>query len=85
MIEINEKSKVKVKIYGREYDVEAPTVKQVIEINKAMKGHKDDDIAVTDLMIDFVSKLGIPKEMLESLEIHHFNKLVEGLVGSKKN
>lgn len=85
MFEIQERKKVKIKIYGKEYEILKPTVGEVRTLQKELRGIKGDEDKTFDYMIEWISKLGLPKEALENLELEQFNDLVTYLSGSKKN
>lgn len=87
MFELNELPKQKIKIYGKEFEITKPTVKQLKTLSQKIDGMKTGEAAAqaTDEMIQFVSQLGIPGDILEELPGEHFNALVEFIVGSKKN
>lgn len=79
-----QKSTERVNIYGTWYDIRQPTVKEAREISKQVKDKPEDD-ALGD-MVSYVATLGVPKDVLESMETKHFLKLVTYLAeGSKKN
>ena len=73
-MEFNSK-KLNIKVDGIAYELSYPTVKQVKEIDKKL------DI---DGVCSFVSTCGLPIEVVENLQADHLNKLVEVLVGKKK-
>lgn len=85
MFEISEQPKEKIKIYGVEYSVSRPSVAQVRLITEFSKGTDSNSVEAVDALIEFVSGLGIPKDVIESLEIKHLTALMEHLVGAKKN
>lgn len=75
--------KVTVDIYGKSFELSKPTVAQANMMRKKMKGLEEgQDI---DLMIDFMSMLGMPKEIIDSLEVEHFQTLVEFVLNVKKS
>lgn len=80
MFELNELPKQKVKIYGKEYDVTKPTVRQLKIVQTKLTGE-----ASSEEMIKFISDLGVPLDIVESLPAEHFKLLVEHLVGVGKN
>ena len=55
MFELNELPKQKVKIYGKEYDVTKPTVRQLKIVQTKLTGE-----ASSEEMIKFISDLGVP-------------------------
>ena len=83
MFEIEKSQAEKVKIFGNEYEVRRPSVKQVKDLNLAVKTLDEAD--QFDRLVGFVSDLGIDRETLEELEIGQLESLVTHLSGSKKN
>lgn len=84
MFEISEIQKEKVKILGREYDVERPSVGHVMTFQKKMK-ETDDSVDSFEYMCKWISDLGIDEETLKKLKINQLTQLVEYLSDSKKN
>lgn len=66
----------KVKIGENSYNMSAPTVKQASEYSKSIK-KSDDEIAS---FIDFIVKLGLPREVAEKLDVVQVKKLSKGLL-----
>lgn len=85
MFELNELPKQKVKIYGKEYEITKPTVRQLKTVQKKIEDNKGNLTEGSDEMIKFIAQLGIPEDVVEGLPAEHFNLLVEHLVGAKKN
>lgn len=82
--EIKAKTKIKVGIYDKEYEIFKPTVKQAEFFAKEAGSLDDKDkLAKT---VEFMSLMGLPKDVSENMEIEHFAQLVEFIVGKvKKN
>lgn len=85
MFEIKEAPKTKIKIYGQEYELKKPSVRQIKSISSKIDGLKNNSSAATEEMIKFISELGIDADVLEEMPAEHFNTLVEYIVGAKKN
>lgn len=83
MLEIKERSKLAVKIYGQEFEVLKPNVMQTRVILQKI-GELKDAVAVTDAWIEFLVGLGFPKELLESMEPEHLMTLIDFVSGVKK-
>ena len=64
----------KFKLDEVEYSVNPPTVGQIKTLNEEMKEKGEDDINVT---IDFLSKLGMPKDVVEGLEPSHLEVIIK--------
>ncbi len=78
-----QKTTEKVKIYGEWYEVKQPTVKDAITMTKKSKEAPTEEALVE--MAEYVSSLGIPKEVINEMETDHFIQLVQYLTqGSKK-
>ena len=68
-----------VKYNGQQYQLTEPSLEQVEEYQKAVKG-KDEDPTFDDL-VGFLSSLGIPSEVLRKMGITKLKKLTDGLLG----
>lgn len=82
MFEIKEKSKLKVSIYGSEYELSKPTYGQTIQLQKELD--EGGESKSMHLMRSFVIGLGLPEAVIDSLELDHFLALVEHISGNKK-
>jgi hypothetical protein len=82
---LEKKSVEKVNIYGKEYSLSKPTVRQTEKLQEEIKLSKDDQSASFGLMKKWVEGLGLPGEVIMDMELDHFVSLVEHLSGSKKN
>lgn len=80
---ILEKSKIKLSIYGSEYEISKPTYGQTQNLQERLKteGEKES----MKIMRDFVISLGLPEDVLNNLELDHFLALIEHISGAKKN
>lgn len=83
MFEIKEKSKVKVKIYGHEYELTKPTYGQSQRLQESLKDQGSEKSMV--IMREFVQGLGLPSECIDDMELDHFLELIEFISGVKKN
>lgn len=84
MFEIGAKTKVKVRIYGAEYDLSKPTVKDIETFQDSMEVANSES-AKFKLTKTFVVGLGLPLAIADSMEMEHFTQLLSHLSGSKKN
>lgn len=82
MFEIKEKTKLKLSIYGQEYEISKPTYGQTSLLQEKLKG--DGEKNSMSVMKEFVSELGLPTEVIDAMELDHFLALVEHISGSKK-
>lgn len=83
-LELKRKTKT-VNIYGKDYEIKFPTFSRVQKYLKDMKSeeYKDRDL---DLAQDFMSDLGLPKDISGDMEIDDFKSLVQYIVEAiKKN
>lgn len=80
---IEKKPPVKVKIYGREFQVKRPTVGMIESLNKQMKIADTDD-GKFSVMRSFLVQLGLDEGAMGELEIDDYFGLVEFLSNPKK-
>jgi hypothetical protein len=82
--EIKERTKMAVKIYGQEFQIVKPDVKQtravLVKINEL-----SEPVEITTAWIDFLDSLGISREVVETMEPEHLMKLIDFVTGVKKN
>ena len=83
MFEIKEKSKLKVSIYGSEYEISKPTYGQSQHLQGRLKDEGQEKSMV--IMKEFVMSLGLPEECIDGMELDHFLQLIEHISGVKKN
>jgi hypothetical protein len=84
MIDLGQASEIEVKWAGAVYKLREPSAK---EMNSYQKRIKADESQGLDVLIEFVSSLGFPREICETLPAGKLNRLVESLVEeiTKKN
>lgn len=80
-IEFKERSKVKVNIYGKPFDLTKPTVGQVEAVQSEIT---KDGVNHIKVMSDFAQSLGLPSDVIAGMETEHFLELMERLTGQKK-
>lgn len=80
--EIAGKSQLKVKIYGQDYVLAKPSVKLIFDMQKELKAAGDE--GAVGVMSDFLSKCGLDKEVVESMELDHFTALIEFITKAPK-
>jgi hypothetical protein len=78
--------KLQKKVFQFEYDgdvykLKSPSVKDVTALQKRIE--KDGESV--DIAIDFLSNLGMKKEVCYEMEIDNLNTIIEAVVGAKKN
>ena len=87
--EIKQKTKVKVKIYGQDFELAKPTVSQIESLQEysGMEGTSQAEIFAK--ICGFLDILGLPKDFSKDMEIDHLMELINFLSGelnfSKKN
>ena len=77
-----ERTVMKVKIYGKEFDVKLPTVKEASRVYKDVKGKTEEE--GLESLILYISSLGIDRETLENMEHDHFLSLVNFITKGPK-
>lgn len=81
---IPEKKKAKITIYGTTYEVIKPTVSLMEEFSDGIDSVPDKEKFKRSK--ELVSKLGIPLDVLDGLEVDHFTMIMEFLTSQvKKN
>jgi hypothetical protein len=83
MFEIKEKSKLKVSIYGREFELAKPTYGQSQNLQVRLKDEGQEKSM--QIMKEFVIGLGLPEDCINEMELDHFLQLIEHISGVKKN
>lgn len=78
-----ERNTTRVKIYGKEYVLTRPTVRQAEEIGKAVKKIEDDTESV-GILIEAFESFGLPKDVSYDMQEDHFVTLVKSFLGKKK-
>lgn len=73
----------KINFYGSEYEMRKPTVRETVNFQKTLASLQSEDEKLLGLM-DFFISLGLPKEIVESMQIDHIVELSEKLSASDK-
>lgn len=73
-IDLGEEVKINVKVGGQSYELREPTQADLERLQKA-----GDDPEVFN---DFVSALGMPRDVVEGLGVIRLKKLADGLTGA---
>lgn len=82
MFEIAERTKVKVKLYGKEAELLVPSVGALEKIQKSLK---DSPNGALEVFTEFLGKLGMPQDVMDELEINHIEQLITYLATVKKS
>ena len=78
------KSILELEVYGEKVELRKPTFKEA-------QSYRDELIKLgesgdaTEVMVNFLEKLGLKKEIFDSLELAHVNQIMDLVTGSKKN
>lgn len=80
-IDLGEKEVANVKLAGKVYKMDLPTVKAAKKFDDLKKQKGEENL---DLYVEFLSDLGLPKDICESLTLRQFKKLSEGLMGDSE-
>lgn len=76
------KRELKLKVYGEEYLLNFPTVKQTQDYAKKLEGVSDNE--ATGLVINLLDSLGLPTEVTNEMEPEHLGQVISELMPSKK-
>lgn len=79
--EIKQKTLVRVKIYGEEFELRKPTVGQIEEIEEASSDAKTSKKGskIYEKILGLLDTLGLPRDFAKEMEIDHLNQLMEHL------
>jgi hypothetical protein len=83
-LEIKERSTVKLSIYGRELEVKKPSFKHVSNMQALLEDLGDDGKATLETFSKFLEEVGLPKDLIEEMEIDHLTEVVRVLCEPKK-
>lgn len=75
---------INVKLDGHNYPMTAPTIKEADSYQAKAKKAEDEGTQV-ELLFSFLIERGLPKDVIETLEVDHVNMIIEHLLGVKKN
>lgn len=80
-LEIKQKTKVKISIYGESFELRKPTVEQVEELEKFSTSEKDDKAKKFDSICGYLDMLGLPKDFSKKMEIDHLVQVIKYVSG----
>lgn len=80
MIELKKKV-YKFKYDGNEYELKAPTIRQVEKMQREAKGLKEENAIESTL--NFLNDLGLPKKIAYDMEAEHLEIIVNEVSGVK--
>jgi len=70
-------------VYGEKVELKKPTYKEAQDYRDELLKLKDNESA-TEVMKQFLFKMGLPLNTFDQLEIAHVSELMEALTDSKK-
>jgi division protein CdvB (Snf7/Vps24/ESCRT-III family) len=76
------KRKLEIKYDGQVFTLAYPSLKQLKEHQKSVKGIKDED--TTEYLQKFLEKLGLPYSVSDDMEADSIAEIVEIISGQKK-
>lgn len=74
------KTVLKVNVFGKEVELSEPSMKTLQEFQGKIGDDKVDDVNV---MLDFLAKCGMEREISEELSPNHIAQIMEALVPKK--
>lgn len=77
------RTQIKAEIYGCEYTIKKPTYKEVEEYRAELM-KENENASATDIMGNFLEKMGLPKEVFSQLEISHVSEVMDMVMDVKK-
>ncbi len=81
----NRKRRLKVKFSEEEsYEVRLPSMFEARDFQKQLKKTKDEGDQI-DLMVEFLSQLGLPKNRVGALDVLEMDALKDKILNLKKN
>lgn len=78
------KTKIEITVYGIKYDLSAPTALQVAEFSDATSKKDISSVEMLKTTQEFITKMGLPKEITEDLDLDNIKKLIEFITVKKK-
>lgn len=74
-----------VTIFGKDFDLTMPTMNDIVDMQSAIEQAKDDKTRASfDAVKVLITKMGMPDEVSNKMQLNHFEKLVEHVMKSKK-
>lgn len=78
------RTKKQVSIDGKTFDLSAPSKNDAIEHDRKLKDAKEDTEKIFSIYEELFLKLGLPQDVVSSLELEHFKELSEYIMTTKK-
>lgn len=73
---------LKLDIYGNLFEIAKPTYAFAKEWQAKVKDMSEEEVA--SYTVELLQSFGIPKDIIESLEIEHLGMIIEAIFGAKK-
>lgn len=83
MFEIKERTKLKLSIYGSEYEIHKPTYGQAAQLQENIKAGGEEKSML--IMKEFLVGLGLSADLIDNMELSHVLQLIEYISGKKKD
>lgn len=81
-LDLGSKKVLKVKFEGESFDVRFPSMLEAVELGKKTKDKTEAE--QSDVMVEFLVKLGLSKKLMGVLDPDAVNMIVENIMPSKK-
>lgn len=83
--DLGDKEILPITIFGQDIDLEMPTMADVVEMQSAIERAKDDKTEASFKAVQkLVIKMKMPKDVVEAMQVGHFEKLIDYVVNRKK-
>lgn len=83
-LEIKERTTVDLSIYGQELKVLKPNFRAVSDMQNKLEASEGGGNATLDIFSSFLVSAGIPKELIDEMEVDHLTDVVRILCEAKK-
>lgn len=74
---------IELTVYGEKFDLKKPTALEAAEFKKSITG-VEDDVLLVKIAIDFISSIGLRKEVAEQLDLGELQQVIEYITSKKK-
>ena len=79
-----EKKQFKIIIEDKEFIMEAPKVRHSMELNKLLKGLDQTSFEATEVMINWLDSLGLPRSAVDNMYPSDLKTLIEDYLSDNK-
>lgn len=84
-IQLNPSVKVKIMFEGAEYIAARPNMGAAIELEAKLSSAKTSGTHQTQFVLDFLTRCGLPMDLLTKLDSEQVEQIVNALTPAKKN